>query len=391
MKATRYLIVGGGQTAHAAVGGIRAHDPDGSIAIVGAETEPPYKRPPLTKGLWKGADESKLWLAPIASDTVEVRSGRKIVELDADARVATDDTGERYGYEKLLLATGGRPRELSGADGVIYFRTVADYRRLRERAAEDAHVVVIGGGFIGSEIAAALIGVGCRVTMVVPEPAIAARLFPDSLAAFVTQYYRDRGVDVLTRESVTRVERTSRGASVTLGSGTVVEADAVVAGIGITPRTELAAAAGIRVDDGVVVDAYGRAEGRSDVFAAGDVANFPSAALGRRMRVEHEDHAKSHGAAVGANMAGAETPYTHLPLFYSDMFDLGYEAVGEIDARMRHHENWVDPNREGIVTYVDERDRPRGFLLWNTWDKADAARDLIRGGLPVEPALLAGT
>jgi 3-phenylpropionate/trans-cinnamate dioxygenase ferredoxin reductase subunit len=391
MKQTRYLIVGGGQTGHAAVGGIRAYDPDGPIAIVGAESEPPYKRPPLSKALWSGADESKVWLAPIASDTVEVRSGRRIVELDVDASLATDDKGERYRYEKLLLATGGRPRELAGADGVVYFRTITDYRQLRDRAVANAHIVVIGGGFIGSEIAAALIGVGCRVTMVVPEPAIAARLFPDSLAAFVTQYYRDHGVDVLTRQSVTRVAQTDRGASVALGSGQVLEADAVVAGIGITPRTELASAAGLRIDNGVVVDAYGRAEGRDDIFAAGDVANFPAAVLGRRMRVEHEDHAKSHGAAVGANMAGAETPYTHLPLFYSDMFDLGYEAVGEIDARMRHHVNWVDANREGIVTYVDERDRPRGFLLWNTWDKADAARDLIRDGRPVEAALLAAT
>jgi NADPH-dependent 2,4-dienoyl-CoA reductase/sulfur reductase-like enzyme len=244
---------------------------------------------------------------------------------------------------------------------------------------------VIGGGFVGSELAAALSTQGCRVTMVFPEPAIAARVLPAGLADFVTDYYRERGDEVLSGETVSSV---AAGSRVTLGSGRVLEADAVVAGLGIEPNAELAADAGLPIENGIVVDEQGRVGGRDDVFAAGDVANFPSVPLGSRFRVEHEDHAKTHGQVVGANMAGADAPYDHLPLFYSDMIDLGYEAVGEVDARLRTVETWEEPNRKGIVAYVDDADRARGFLLWNTWGRVDAARELIRAGQPFAEAAL---
>jgi NADPH-dependent 2,4-dienoyl-CoA reductase/sulfur reductase-like enzyme len=167
-------------------------------------------------------------------------------------------------------------------------------------------------------------------------------------------------------------------------SGGPIEADVVVAGLGIAPRTELAAEAGLEVDDGVLVDDHGRAGGGEDVFAAGDVARFPVAALGGTRRVEHEDHANRHGRLVGANMAGADLPYDHLPFFYSDLFDLGYEAVGDVDSRLETIAEWAEPNRKGVVCYLAEG-RPRGFLLWDVWDKVDAARELIRAGTPVSP------
>jgi NADPH-dependent 2,4-dienoyl-CoA reductase/sulfur reductase-like enzyme len=180
------------------------------------------------------------------------------------------------------------------------------------------------------------------------------------------------------------------GTSVTLGSGRTLEADVVVAGLGIVPQTALAESAGLDVDNGIVVDELGRA-GRDGVFAAGDVANFPSPVLGRRFRVEHEDHANTHGRVVGANMAGAGVPYEHLPFFYSDLFELGYEAVGEVDSRLDTIADWETPNRKGIVTYVDAERRPRGFLLWDVWGKVDEARDRIRAGEPVvEGAALLG-
>ena len=384
MKSTRYLIVGGGMTGDAATQGIRAHDPDGTIALVASESHPPYKRPPLTKGLWSGSDEAKIWLGTADRD-VDLVLGRTIASLDLDAHRATDDTGDEYEWEKLLLATGGRPRELPHADsGVIHFRTFDDYRTLRELAGGGAHVVVVGGGFIGSELAASLTGVGARVTMVFPDTTIAARTLPPALAQFVTGYYRDKGVEVLTGETVESVQ----SGGVTTGSGRVVEGDAVVAGLGIVPNIELAQAAGLLVDNGIVVDELGRAGGRDDVFAAGDVANFPVPALGHSMRVEHEDHAVTHGKVIGANMAGAAQPYDHIPFFYSDLFDLGYEAVGEVDARLATVERWDEPNRKGVVAYVDDERRPRGFLLWNTWDKVDAARDLILAAAPIDESTL---
>jgi NADPH-dependent 2,4-dienoyl-CoA reductase/sulfur reductase-like enzyme len=168
----------------------------------------------------------------------------------------------------------------------------------------------------------------------------------------------------------------------------VLESEAVVAGLGIVPNTELAEAAGLEVSDGIVVDEYGRAGDTGDVWAAGDVARFPAAALGTLLRVEHEDQANSHGRAVGANMAGAGKPYTHLPFFYSDLFELGYEAVGEVDSRKETAAEWSDPFRKGVVAYLDDAGSPRGFLLVDTWGKVDAATELIAAGAPLAPGAL---
>src|SRR5215472_796517 len=342
MHTTKYLIVGAGMTGDMAAKGIRDQDPDGPITLIGADPHPPYKRPLLTKGLWQGAPEEKLWREPAPG--VELVTGRRIVSVDLAGRTATNDAGE-------------------------------DYRRLREIAQEGQHVAVIGGGFVGSALASGLIGVGARVTMLFPEQGIGHRLFPADLSAAVTDYYREKGVEVLTGETVAAAS----GQRVETGSGRTLAVDAVAAGLGVIPNTELAEEAGLEVDDGIVVDEYGRVPGREDVFAAGDVARFPVAALGTSLRIEHEDHANSHGRAVGANMAGADQPYDHLPFFYSDLFDLGYEAVGLVDSRLEAVEDWQEPFRKGVVTYVEDG-RPRGVLLWNVWDKVDAARELIVAG-----------
>lgn len=373
MESTTYLIVGAGMTGDMAAKGIREHDPEGRVVLVGAEPHATYKRPMLTKGLWRGAPEEKLWREP--ADGVDLVTGRRITAVDLDAHRATDDSGEEYTWEKLLLATGARPREIPGGDGVVWFRTLDDYRLVRGKATEGARFTVIGGGFIGSEIAAALAGAGAHVTMVFPEPGIGFRLFPVALSEFLVDYYREKGIEVLTGETVSAAS----GKSVALGDGRVLAADCVVAGLGVLPATELAEAAGLEVEDGIVVDEFGRASGREDVFAAGDVARFPVVPLGISMRIEHEDHANTHGKVVGANMAGAGIVYDHLPLFYSDLFDLGYEAVGQVDSRLETVEDWQEPNRKGVVTYVEDG-RPHGVLLWNVWDKVDEARTLLRSG-----------
>jgi NADPH-dependent 2,4-dienoyl-CoA reductase/sulfur reductase-like enzyme len=371
----RYLIVGGGMTGDSACRGIREHDTEGSIGLFSVESHEPYARPPLSKGLWKGKEESSIFRG--TSDLgVDLHTGRRIVGLDLGTRTATDDAGNDHAYEKLLLATGGTPRELPGAEGVVYFRTLETYRHLREVAGDGVRAAVVGGGFIGSEIAAALALNGCQVTILFPDEGIGARLFPAKLSAFVNDYYREQGVTVLPNELVEEVS----GGTLRTKNGTSVDADVVVAGLGIEPTTDLAKAVGLEVDDGIVVDEYGRASRREDVFAAGDVARFPVLALGGSRRVEHEDHANTHGQVVGANMAGAQQQYLHLPFFYSDLFDLGYEAVGDVDARLDTVEEWPEPNRKGVVAYVDGEGKARGFLLWDVWDKVDAARELIRAG-----------
>ena len=384
MAAYRYLIVGGGMTGDSACKGIREHDASGSIGLFGAESHEPYDRPPLSKGLWKGKEESSIFRGTPDLD-VEIHAGRRIVALDLEARTATDDAGEDHAYEKLLLATGGTPRRLpDGDDGVIYFRTVDDYRRLRGLAGDGVRAAVVGGGFIGSEIAAALAMNGCDVTIVFPDAGIGARLFPPDLSSFVNEYYREQGVTVLSEEKVAEVS----GSSLRTENGTTVDADVIVAGLGIVPATDLAESVGLEVDDGILVDEHGRAGGRDDVFAAGDVARFPVPALGGTRRVEHEDHANTHGKVVGENMAGAQVTYEHLPFFYSDLFDLGYEAVGDVDSRLDRVEEWVEPNRKGVVGYVDGDGKARGFLLWDVWDKVDSARGLIEAGTTVDVAAL---
>jgi 3-phenylpropionate/trans-cinnamate dioxygenase ferredoxin reductase subunit len=383
MPSYRHLIIGGGMAAAAACQGIRELDGDGTIGIVSSDAHPPYARPPLSKGLWSGKEESSIWRKTEELD-VDHRLGRTVAALDLDAHTATDDAGETYSYERVLLATGGTPRHLADApDDVIYFRTLDDYRRLRELSGDNSHVVVIGGGFIGSELAAALVTNGSRVTMVFPEAGVCARIFPADLSAFVTDYYRERDVEVLTGEGVESVAKAGDGFRVQLGSGHTLEAAGVVGGLGIVPNTELAEESGLEVDDGIVVDEYGRAGRRDDVFAAGDVARFPFDALGDLRRVEHENHAVSHGRLVGSNMAGASKPYDHVPFFYSDLFDLGYEAVGDTDPRLSTLVEWLEPNRKGIVCYADDDGRPRGFLLWDVWGKTEAATELIRRGDPV--------
>ena len=315
--------------------------------------------------------------------------GQRVVELDAGGQRVTTDAGDNHTYDRLLLATGGAPRRLPfGGDAVNYYRTLDDYCALRADAEQGARFVVIGGGFIGSEVAASLRKRGSDVTMVFPETAITDRLFPAALAAYVNEFYRDHGVVVRPGESVTGIEAGADGATVVLGSGERLAADRVVAGIGIIPDVELARAAGLGVDNGVLVDERLQTA-RPEIFAAGDVANYPDAILGLRRRVEHADAARAMGRAAGRNMAGAGEAYRYLPMFYSDLFDLGYEAVGLCDSRMEVVEDWEEPFRRGVLYYL-KNGRVRGVLLMDVWDKVDEARVLIEAGEVVEPERLVG-
>ena len=370
-----YLIVGGGMAADAAAKGIREVDKSGSIAIVGAEPHPPYARPPLSKKLWQGKPFDSIWRGTEELG-VDMYCGRRVTALDPARREVRDDHGETYGYDRLLLATGGTPRRLPfGGKEIIYFRTVDDYRRLRTLTEQGKRFVVIGGGFIGSELAAALAMNGGEVTMLFPEEAICSRVFPPDMAAFLNGFYREKGVEVLAGETATDVQRDGESLAVTTGDGRTLAVDGVVAGLGIIPETELARLAGLPVEDGITVDEQLRAD-RPDIFAAGDAASFYNPLLGRRIRVEHEDNALTMGRQAGRNMAGAAEPYLHLPFFYSDLFELGYEAVGELDGRLETVTDWKSPYREGVVYYLREG-RISGVLLWNVWEQVDAARRLM--------------
>ena len=388
MKSYQYLIIGGGMTAASAIKGIRQVDSTGSIGLISSEPDPPYNRPPLTKGLWKGTPLSTIWRKSKAK-AVEYHFGRVVTEILPDQKQVLDDRGDFFGYEKLLLATGGRPRRLPfGQDQIIYYRTVADYRRLRALTKKGRRFAVIGGGFIGSEIAAALAMNGKKVVMIFPGKNITDRVLPPSLSQYVSSFYRQKGVQVLATKKVLGVEmRDNQFVVKTNGKGTIL-VDGVVAGLGIELNLELARSAGLNVEDGIVVDEFLQTS-RADIYAAGDVAAFYNPALGKRIRVEHEDNANTMGKQAGRNMAGKTEPYDHLPSFYSDMFELGYEAVGELDSRLKTFADWKRPNKKGVIYYL-QGGRVRGVLLWNVWDQVDAARELIAAPGPFQPRDLKG-
>ncbi len=388
MKECKYLIIGGGMTAASAVDGIREIDSIGSIGLINAEADAPYNRPPLSKALWKGAALDSIWL-DLKSKKVEIYLSTIAKEIDPKRKRVVCENGETYGYDKLMLATGVRPKQFPfGDDSIIYFRTLSDYRNLRTLTENAKRIVVIGGGFIGSEIAAALMMNGKDVTMIFPEEGIGDRIFPRDLSQFINQFYKQKRVEVFSSEKIIGIEKMSNQYMVKTANQKDIIADGVVAGIGSLPNIELAQAAKVETMDGILVNEFMRTSDK-DIYAAGDVATFFNPSLEKQIRVEHEDNANTMGRLAGRNMAGKNDPYHHLPFFYSDMFELGYEAVGELDSRLETFSDWKKPFEEGVVYYL-KNDRVRGVLLWNVWEHVNAARELIADPGPLKPSNLKG-
>jgi NADPH-dependent 2,4-dienoyl-CoA reductase/sulfur reductase-like enzyme len=395
-KAYDYIVVGGGVAGSAGVDGVRAVDPAGRVLLLGDEPYRPYNRPPLTKGLWFGkTTDDTLFSHPEAywaQQEVDHVFGMPATAVDAEAQTVTDAAGNVYGYRALLLATGGTPRRpnLPGADlpGLFYYRYLADYYRLRSLAVPGARAVVVGGGFIGSEIAAALQTAGVAVTILFPETHLASRVFPEGLGRALQEGYRARGVRILAEDLPTAFAKHDDAYLVYTRNGETLAADIVIVGIGIAPHVDLARDAGLAVENGITVNEYLQTS-HPAIYSAGDVANFPYAALGTRTRVEHWDHAVSSGTQAGRNMAGAGEAYTHMPYFYSDLFEFGYEAVGEVDTRLPTVADWTQEYGTGVIYYLRD-DTVRGVMLCNVWGKLDDARALIRAGERVTPDRLRG-
>ncbi|WP_308281403.1 FAD-dependent oxidoreductase [Cellulomonas sp. PS-H5] len=388
-----YVVVGAGMAGDAAAHGIREVDPGGTVLVIGREPTAPVTRPALTKKLWTDPEFAfdEVWL-PTAEETgAELLLGEAVVAVDTAARTVTTDADVTVGYGALLLATSGHPRRLPGVEDsgrVIYFRTVRDYERLRDLAGGGRHVVVVGGGYIGTELAAALVQNDTRVTLVFTQDVLTGSTFPAALARKVERRYADAGVTLLRGAKVTSTESGPDGVVVTLDDGRTLEADGVVVGAGLEIETDLARAAGLEVDDGVVVDDRLRTSD-PHVWAAGDVAQYPDRLLGRR-RVEHVDNATTMGRQAGRNLAGADEPYDHTPFFYSDLFELGYEAVGRLDASLETVEDWHDDDLGAGVVYYLDGGRVVGVLLWDVWDATDRAREVIAGQTDVRPEALRG-
>lgn len=392
----RYIIVGGGLAGASAIKGIRAHDKDGPILLLGAERHMPYDRPPLSKKLWFGKKKvEEIFIEPpgfYEKNGVEIRLGTRAASIDAKARELRDDSGTSFGYEKLLLATGTVPRRLDIPGGdmkeVCYYRSLDDYGFLKERAREGTSVIMVGGGFIGSELAAALSYNKVSVTMLFPSSYICSRVFPEALGHAVQDDFIKRGIKVFARTTPSSFEHKRGRFIVTTSDHRVFESETLVVGAGVVPSVELAEGAGIILGDGIDVDSQLRTS-EPDIYAAGDCAYFPYRELGRKTRVEHWDNALSQGFLAGENMAGAGKVYDHMPYFFSDLFDLGYEAVGEVSSRLSVAADWQEENKKGVLYYLKDN-RVKGVMLCNVWDKVDEARALIRKKEAVTPERLKG-
>lgn len=379
-----YLIVGGGMAGDAAVRGIRSVDSEKAIGLIGQEPDPPYNRPPLSKGLWKTnrpTPLARIW-RNTANLGVDLILGRTVTRIDPAAKRVIDDSGEDFSYDRLLLATGGTPIRLGAEhERVIYYRTLADYHRLRALMESGQRFVVIGGGFIGSEMAAALSGNGKQVTMIFPEEGIGARLLPQAVSNHLNTVFADHDIRVLRGQMVESVLPDAEGVTIRTAAGETMRADGVVAGLGIRPNVSLAQDAGLEVENGILVDEAMRTS-NLNIFAAGDVVNFYNPLLQKRMRVEHEENANLTGMTAGQGMAGELGKYHTLPSVYSKLFGINYDAVGELDPNLTIVYDWHEPFQEGIIYYT-ANGLVRGALLWNLNKGLDDARQQIGKPLAV--------
>ena len=332
----RFIVVGAGLTAAKAVEELRTSGFDGALSMYGDEHHLPYERPPLSKGYLLGNEdlESAFVHAPDWYDDndVDLRLGTTVTALDTAAHVVRTRDGKQS-YDRLLLATGSTPRHLAFADEsgapVAYLRTIEDSNRLKNAFRAGASIVVIGGGWIGLETAAAAREAGATVTVLESLDLPLLRVLGPEVAQVFADLHAEHGVDVRTGVQVASVDKSGSRAAVRLEDGTTIEADLVVVGVGVTPNVGLAESAGLDTDNGILVDEHLRTSD-ADVFAAGDVANAVHPVLGRRLRVEHWDNAIEQGRTVAHSMLGHAPSYDRLPYFFTDQYDLGMEYVGNV-------------------------------------------------------------
>ncbi len=394
-----FVIVGAGLAGAKAAEGLREGGFDGRIVLIGAEDELPYERPPLSKGYLLGNDPRESAQVHPESwypeHNVELRLGTRVTAIDPSGHTVTLADGSSERYDKLLLATGSVPRRLDvpGNDlkGVHYLRTLPDSDGLLEALRPGGRVVVIGAGWIGLETAAAAKSYGAEVAVVEMDSLPLRRVLGDEVARVFADLHREHGVDLHFDARLAEITSADgRATGVRLADGTVLPADAVIVGVGIRPDTELAEAAGLAVDNGVVTDERLRTSD-PDVYAAGDLANWPHPVFGTRIRVEHWANAHDGGLAAAGAMLGKDEPYDKVPFFFTDQYDLGMEYGG-----------YVVPGGYDEVVFRGSTDGAREFVaFWlkdgrvlagmnvNVWDVQDDIQALIRSGRQVDRTALA--
>jgi 3-phenylpropionate/trans-cinnamate dioxygenase ferredoxin reductase component len=385
-----FVIVGGGLAGAKAAETLRDEGFEGRVVLIGEEEVRPYERPPLSKDRLRGEGaEDAIFVHGedfYETKSIELRTGTRAARLDVGASEVELEDGERIGFDKLLLATGSTPRRLPvpGADlpGVHLLRTVGDADQLRGSLSPDAQLVVIGAGWIGCEVAASARQIGAEVTMLAPEAVPLERVLGPEVGALYRDLHAGHGVSLELGNGVEAIEGSDRVTGVRTSDARVLGADVVVIGVGVTPRTELAEAAGLGVDNGVLVDDRLRTSA-PNVFAAGDIANAEHPILGGRIRVEHWGTALEQGPAAARNMLGQDLPYERIPYFFSDQYDVGMEYAG-------HALTWDrvvfrgDPATMEFMAFWMRGDRVAAGMNVNVWDVNDDVQALVRGGAPTD-------
>jgi 3-phenylpropionate/trans-cinnamate dioxygenase ferredoxin reductase subunit len=383
------IVIAGASLAGAkAAETLRAEGFDGRVVLLGDESERPYERPPLSKEYLRGEAEGKPYVHDesfYAEQDIELRTSTRVEAIDAGASTVTLEGGETVTFDALLIATGAEPRRLSlpGAERALTLRTTADSDTIRERIEAGGRLVTIGAGWIGSEVAASARQKGCEVTILEMTQVPLERVLGPELGAFYRDVHVDNGTTFIGGASVDGIE----DGGVRLGDGRLIEADFVVAGVGVQPRTALAEAAGLAIDNGILVDEHLRTSA-PNIFAAGDVANIAHPFFGERIRVEHWHNALEQGPAAARAMLGSTDPYDRIPYFFSDQYDVGMEYAGYA----REWDRVVfrgDPAGREFIAFWVAGGRVLAGMNVNVWDVTDDIQKLIRSRATVDEARLA--
>jgi 3-phenylpropionate/trans-cinnamate dioxygenase ferredoxin reductase subunit len=389
-----YLIVGASLAGANAAEALRSGGFDGPIVLIGAEHDRPYERPPLSKGYLLGtAEKETIYVHPeqwYAENDVELRLGATVTGIDPGAHEVHLADGSRAGYAKLLLATGSSPRRLTipgaGFDGVLYLRQVQDCEQIKATFGDATRIAVIGAGWIGLETTAAARAAGVEVTVLEMAELPLLRVLGREVAEVFAGLHRDHDVDLLFGVQIAEITGSDGKADgVLLADGTHVPADAVIVGVGITPNSQLAEAAGLEVENGIRVDAQLRTSD-PDIYAAGDVANAFHPVLGKHIRVEHWANARHQPRAAATAMTGQEVSYDRVPYFFSDQYDLGMEYAGYVEPDGYDEVVFRGDvaGREFVAFWLGDGGRVLAGMNVNIWDVNDAIQALVRSGKPVD-------
>lgn len=390
-----FVIVGASLAGAKAAQGLREGGFDGRVVMIGEESEEPYERPELSKQFLLGGKEfADLRVHEpgyYAEHDIDLRTGTVVTGIERASRTVVTDDGQSLHYDRLLLATGAASRNLplpgAGLAGVMSLRTVSDAVRLRERVGRAERVIVVGTGWIGCEVAASARTLGAEVTMISPDEYPLVRVLGPEVGRVFQDLHEGHGVDLHLNTGVESIVGKQRAEGVRMSGGAVVAGDLVLIAVGAVPRDELARAAGIEVDNGIVVDEYLQSSDPR-IFAAGDVANAWHPVLGTRLRVEHWDSAIHQGLAAAANMLGQSQAYTKLPFFYSDQYEFGMEYRGHAASTDQVVLRGAPESREFLAFWL-RKGRVCAAMNANIWDSADGLNALVRSDANVDPRQLA--